>query len=99
MDFVRRHPLPALRDATKAQIARILTAWELALEHHAKDGGFLFGRFSLADCMYAPVVSRFVTYGVTVPPIVKAYMDRMMALPAMKEWGAAAQKEVDAGLA
>ena len=99
MDFVRRHPLPELRDATKAQIARIITSWELALEHHAKNGGFLFGGFSLADCMFAPVVSRFVTFGVEVSPPVKAYMDRVMALPAMRDWGRDAQREVDAGLA
>lgn len=99
MDFARRHPLPLLRDATKAQIARILTAWELALEHHARDGGFLFGGLSIADCMYAPVVSRFVTFGVEVSPVVKVYMDTVMALPAMRDWGKDAQREVDAGLA
>lgn len=99
MDFARRSPLPQLRDETKAQLARIVDAWSSALERFGKDGGYLFGGFSVADCMYAPVVSRFVTYGVTVPPIVKSYMERMMALPAMKDWGAAAQTEVDSGLA
>ncbi|MBV9420734.1 MAG: glutathione S-transferase, partial [Alphaproteobacteria bacterium] len=64
-----------------------------------KDGGFLFGRFSIADCMYGPVASRFTTYGVPMPALVKQYAERMMALPAMKDWGAAAQKEVDAGVA
>jgi len=99
MDFVRRHPLPALRDATKAQLARILTAWELALEHHGSHGGYLFGHFSLADCMYAPVVSRFVTFGVEVSAPVKSYMERIIALPAMQDWAKASQAEVDAGLA
>src|SRR5689334_15690672 len=48
MDFVRQKPLPELRDTTKAQIARILSAWTNALEHHGDDGGgFLFGRFSI----------------------------------------------------
>ncbi len=97
MDFVRRLPLPALRDATKAQIARILEAWEGALGRHA--GDFLFGAFSIADCMYAPVVSRFATYGVTVPPRSRAYMETVMALPAMRDWEKAARAEVDAGLA
>jgi glutathione S-transferase len=99
MDFARRLPLPALRDATKAQIARILSAWSDALAVHAKDGGFLFGRFSIADCMYGPVVSRFVTYGVDLPAPVAAYAARMMELPAMRDWGIAAEKEVAAGLA
>jgi len=98
MDFARRKPLPVLRDDTKAQVARIIDAWSSALSRFEKDGGFLFGGLSVADCMYAPVVSRFVTYGVDVPEIVNAYMERMMALPAMRDWGAAAQKEIDVGL-
>ena len=99
MDFVRRHPTPDLRDATREQIARILDSWTSALERHGKNGGFLFGGFSIADCMYAPVVSRFVTYGIVLPALAREYADRMMALPAMKDWGAAAQKEVDSGIA
>lgn len=99
MDFARRKPLPPLRDETKAQIARILDSWTSALTRFASEGGFLFGRLSIADCMYAPVVSRFVTYGVEVPHSVKLYMEKMMALAAMRDWGAAAQKEIDAGLA
>jgi glutathione S-transferase len=99
MDFVRRVPTPQLRDATKDQIARIIAAWDKALKHHGDDGGFLFGNCSVADCMYGPVVSRFVTYGISLPKSVQTYVDRMMALPAMRDWGAAAQKEVDAGIA
>ena len=96
MDFVRRLSTPDLRDATKVQIARIIAAWSQSLSKYG-DGGFLFGALSVADCMYAPVVSRFITYGIAVPTDVKAYMERIMALPAMKDWGIAAQKEVDAG--
>lgn len=99
MDFVRRLPLPVLRDATRAQIARIVEAWGDALERHGGEGGFLFGRFSIADCMFGPVVSRFTTYGVEVPPPIRAYMARMMDLPAMRDWAQASQKEVDSGLA
>ena len=90
-------PLPTLRDTTRAQIARIIEAWSDALAAHS--GGFLFGRFSVADCMYAPVVSRFTTYGVEVPAAVRDYMERMMALPAMIDWGRASQAEVEAGIA
>ena len=99
MDFARRVPLPALRDSTKEQIARIIAAWDQALTRHGKDGGFLFGHFTIADCMYGPVASRFVTYGVELPSNVLDYVARMMALPAMRDWGAAAQKEVDARIA
>jgi glutathione S-transferase len=98
MDFGRRLETPDLRDTTKAQIARIIAAWEDALNTHGKDGGFLFGNFTIADCMYAPVVSRFETYDVEVPAAVRAYMDRVLALPAMREWRIAAEKEVAAGL-
>ncbi len=98
MDFARKHPMPDLNDDAKGQVARIVEAWTKALSRNAGDG-FLFGRFSIADCMFAPVVSRFLTYGVELPPPVKAYAQRVVALPAMKEWGRAAQAEVDAGYA
>jgi glutathione S-transferase len=96
MDFARRKPLPELRDDTKAQVARIIDAWQDALSSHK--GEFLFGHFTIADCMYAPVVSRFETYGVDVPAPVRAYMDRILALPAMREWRAVCEKEIEAGL-
>ncbi|HUO92243.1 MAG TPA: glutathione S-transferase [Rhizomicrobium sp.] len=99
MEFVREIPTPDLRDATRAQIERIKSAWSDALGEYGKDGGFLFGRFSIADCMYAPVVSRFRTYGIALSAPLKAYCDRIWALPAMKDWGKAAKAEVDAGLA
>ncbi|HKY18193.1 MAG TPA: glutathione S-transferase family protein [Rhizomicrobium sp.] len=97
MNFARKKPLPALRADTQKQIARIIAAWESALETYK--GEFLFGHLSVADCMYAPVVARFETYGVAVPAPVRAYMDRVLALPAMREWLMAAQKEAEAGIA
>lgn len=97
MDIARRLALPDLRDDTRAQIARILAAWETALAEHK--GDFLFGRFSIADCMYAPVVTRFVTYDVTVSPAVRGYMDRVLALPGMQAWRKRAEEEVAAGIA
>ena len=98
MDFARKLPTPQLRDATKAQIARIIEAWMHALGDRSGENGFLFGRFSIADCMYAPVVSRFLTYGIDLPPLVSAYCERMRTLPAMQDWGRAAKAEVEAGL-
>jgi glutathione S-transferase len=99
VDFARRLPMPVLREETEAQIARIVDAWSSALVRFGAGGGFLFGGFSIADCMYAPVVSRFVTYDVQVPDTVAAYIKRMMTLPAMKDWGQAAQREIEAGIA
>lgn len=96
MDFARKKPLPELRDDTKTQLARIIDAWQSALE--SCKGDFLFGSLSVADCMYAPVVSRFETYGVEVPESVRAYMNRVLALPAMQEWRTVCEKEIAAGL-
>ena len=98
MEFARTLPAPELREVTKAQIARIVEAWTQALKDYGDANGFLFGRFSVADCIYAPVVSRFLTYGIALPPAAKVYCERMMALPAMQDWGRAAKAEVDAGL-
>jgi glutathione S-transferase len=97
MDFAREKPLPELRPATRAQIARIIEAWETALSENG--GPFLFGGFSIADCMYAPVASRFRTYGVALPAASHAYRDRIMGLPAMGDWMAAAKAEIAGGIA
>lgn len=96
MDFVRKKPMPELREDTQKQVTRIIASWEEALATYR--GDYLFGNFSIADCMYAPVVSRFETYDVTVPASVRAYMDRVLALPGMEEWRKVSQKEVEAGL-
>jgi glutathione S-transferase len=93
MEIARKLPAPVLSDGVKADIARIIEAWTEALSRHGKDGGFLFGRFSIADCMYAPVVTRFRTYGVALPEIIEAYSERILALPAMRDWTRAAEAE------
>jgi glutathione S-transferase len=98
MDMVRRLPMPQLNEEASANVARVIAAWRSALGRFGKDGGFLFGRFSIADCMYAPVCSRFRTYGIEVPAEVAAYIDRIFALPAMQDWYRAAEEEVAAGL-
>jgi glutathione S-transferase len=77
----------------EADIERIKTIWRECLD--AYGGPFLFGKISIADAMYAPVVSRFRTYGVELDGELQAYADRIWNLPAMKEWreGALAEKE------
>jgi glutathione S-transferase len=98
MDIARRLPLPDLSADAKANVARVIDAWSSALARFGKEGGFLFGRFSVADAMYAPVCSRFRTYGIEVPPPVADYIDRVFALPAMQDWLAASEKEIAEGL-
>ena len=81
-------------EATEAcanDIARIQTIWRDCLTKH--DGPFLFGEFSIADIMYAPVVSRFKTYAVPVDDTIQTYMDAVLDLPDMQDWYAAAETE------
>jgi glutathione S-transferase len=78
-------------DACKADIARIQKIWQDCLTKHG--GPFLFGEFSIADIMYAPVVSRFKTYQVQADETIQAYMDAILGLSAMQEWYAAAEVE------
>ncbi len=83
---------PLTPDAAE-NVARIEAAWATARQKFGKGGDFLFGDFSAADAMFAPVVSRFHTYDVPVAAESRAYMDKMMALPAWQDWekGAAAE--------
>src|SRR5712671_6565205 len=76
-----------------ANVARIDAMWSDCRARFGHGGPFLFGRFTAADAMYAPVVSRFHTYGVEVGAVSGAYMRAVMALPAWQEWYAAALKE------
>lgn len=79
-----------------ADIARIAALWTSCRERFAAAGPFLFGDFSVADAMYAPVAFRFHTYGVELPPLAAAYRNTLLALPAMQEWAAGARAEVGA---
>jgi glutathione S-transferase len=77
----------------KANVARIDSMWSDCRKRYGQSGPFLFGSFGAADAMYAPVVSRFHTYGIDVSAAVRAYMEAVMALPAWDEWKSAALKE------
>jgi glutathione S-transferase len=76
----------ALSNDARDNIARVQQIWTECRQRYGKAGPFLFGAFSGADAMYAPVVHRFRTYAIEVAPEVKAYMETMMALPAFEEW-------------
>ena len=82
-----------LSDDAKANIARIEAMWTEARTRFGAGGPFLFGRFSAADAMYAPIVSRLETYAIEVSAPVAAYMQAMIALPAWAEWRRAALRE------
>jgi len=70
----------------EADIARVQEIWTDCRDRYGQGGSFLFGSFSAADAMFAPVVHRFRTYAIEVSPAVQAYMDAMMALPAFRQW-------------
>lgn len=89
-DVTARVPRRALSVETEAEVRRIQEIWARA------KGPFLFGDFSIADAMFAPVVFRFRTYDVPIDdPVARAFHERMLALPAMREWERAAEAEVD----
>jgi glutathione S-transferase len=75
-----------LSDNARADIARIQELWTNCRQRSAKAGPFLFGTFSAADAMYAPVIHRFRTYAIEMSSPVREYMDAMMALPAFRQW-------------
>ncbi|MEZ5744341.1 MAG: glutathione S-transferase family protein [Sphingomonadaceae bacterium] len=80
-------------DATKADVVRILQLWAEARARFGKGGPFLFGAFSAPDIIYAPVVSRFLTYGIQPPGFAQAYMQAIWEHAWMEEWRSAAEDE------
>jgi glutathione S-transferase len=76
----------ALSADAKANIARVEEVWRDCRQRYARSGPFLFGAFTGADAMFAPVVHRLRTYAIDVGAEAKAYMETMMALPAFREW-------------
>jgi glutathione S-transferase len=95
MNLRKRHPGKGRTPEVLREIERIVAMWSDARARFGGAGGYLFGRFSAADCMYAPVVLRFRTYDVDLPSDCRAYCDAMLALPAMQEWIAAAEAETE----
>ena len=95
MNVRREIPGRARTPEVAAEVARIETIWNECRSQHGADGPFLFGAFSIADAMYAPVASRFHTYGIAVAGAGAQYAAAIHALPAMREWIAAAHAEAE----
>ena len=74
-------------------VDRITTLWADCRARYAGGHPFLFGEFSVADAFFAPVVMRFATYEVNLPPAAQAYADAVRNLPAVQEWIVAARAE------
>jgi len=93
MNVRMRHEGVQLSDEAKGDIVRVLTLWAEARARFGRGGPFLFGTFGAADVFYAPVVSRFVTYGIGVPGFAQAYMEAVWEHEWMQAWIRAAEDE------
>lgn len=82
-----------LTQEAAADVARLEQAFSQARARFSDGGPFLFGAFSAADAMFAPIVNRLHIYAVPVSPETRAYMDAVMALPAWGDWAAGAAAE------
>jgi glutathione S-transferase len=90
MNVRRRYPGKGRAPEALEEIRRIEAIWSAAR------GPFLFGGFTAADCMYAPIVLRFRTYEVELRGAARSYYDALLVLPAMQEWIGAAERESEA---
>lgn len=86
---------PARSPALNSDIERIMAIWNACFQRYGEMGRFLFGPFTVADAMYAPVVLRFQTYGVELSEPVRNYADALLSLPALKDWMTAAREEAE----
>jgi glutathione S-transferase len=93
MNLRTRFPAKSLDDNVRAEIKRIMELWAEARARHGDGGPYLFGTFSAADIMFAPVVTRFITYSIPVPRFAAAYMEAILDHPWMRDWIEAAQEE------
>jgi glutathione S-transferase len=85
----------ALAPEVEADVARVVAIWEECRARFGAGGPLLFGVFTNADAMFAPVVTRFHSYGVALPPAAQAYADAVRALAPMREWTAAGVAEAE----
>lgn len=82
-----------LADGVQADVNRIEAIWREARTRFGAGGDFLFGRYTIADAMFAPVAGRFRTYGIALGETAAAYAEALFAHPPMAEWIAAAKAE------
>jgi glutathione S-transferase len=91
---IRRVGGPIARsEAVQADLDRIDIIWQTCRQNFGRGGPYLFGRFSIADAMYAPVASRFQTYACPISESSRRYVETVLATPAFKSWKESALKE------
>ncbi len=84
-----------LPDELGADIDRVIAIWSECYRQYGDQGGWLFGKFSVADAMFAPVVLRFRTYGINLPESAVHYPHRLLESEALQEWLLAAESEIE----
>jgi glutathione S-transferase len=95
MNIRGSHPGKGMTPESKRDIDRVVALWADCRERFGGAGNFLFGRFSIADAFYAPVVMRFQTYAVQLPRVAEAYCEAVRELAAVREWVEAALRETE----
>ena len=98
MDICRRWPLGSRLAKAGPDVERVTAIWRECRARFGSrsangSGEFLFGNFTIADAMFAPVTTRFVTYAVPLDPVCSAYVAAMQRWPALQDWTAAAKAE------
>jgi len=95
MNIRTRYPGKGLTPKSQKDIDRVVEIWSDCRERFGGAGNFLFGRFSIPDAFYAPVVMRLHAYAVKLPPLAQAYCEAVHELSAVKEWKEAARRETE----
>lgn len=93
MNMRHVYPPEPLTPEVAGDVDRIVALWDQARTRFGQGGDYLFGAFGAADIMFAPVVTRFRTYSIPLPPAAAAYCDAVRAHPFMVEWAAGADTE------
>jgi len=93
MNVRKTFPFKAIDEDVRDEIERILQLWAQARARFGSGGPFLFGEWCAADIMYAPVVTRFITYSIPMPPFAELYMKAVLSQADVNEWIDKAQDE------
>jgi glutathione S-transferase len=95
MNIRSRYPGKGLTAESQKDIDRIVALWTECRERFGGPGSLLFGRFSVADAFFAPIVMRFHAYAVKVPRVAQEYCEAVQGLSAVREWSDAARRETE----
>jgi glutathione S-transferase len=95
MNIRASHPGKGMSESVQRDIDRVAAIWQDCRGRFGGDGSMLFDAFGAADAMFAPVVTRFVTYGVALPAVAQSYAEAVLCLPAVRAWMDEARRETD----